>query len=132
MFYHNHRRYIAGKRKGKTPIEILTGKKQDKDWTELLFEIVDQKWRGLGVLPVSGLRIRERFARFDAARRFGVAGVEVDEPEICISGEVLRGLKKPGECPAFGAECKPEHPLGATMVSSEGACAAYYKYQPLT
>jgi hydrogenase expression/formation protein HypD len=98
---------------------------------EEVFEITDQKWRGLGVLPASGLRIRERFARFDAARRFRVAGVEVDEPEICISGEVLRGMKRPGECPAFGAECKPEHPLGATMVSSEGACAAYYKYQPL-
>lgn len=97
-----------------------------------VFEVTDQKWRGIGLIPDSGLKVREKFARFDAALRFGVAGVEVNEPEECISGEVLRGLKKPDECAAFGVECKPEHPLGATMVSSEGACAAYYKYKPVT
>ena len=96
-----------------------------------VFEVCDQKWRGVGLIPDSGLRIRERFARFDAILRFGVAGVEVSEPEMCISGEVLQGLKRPDECPAFGTECKPEHPLGATMVSSEGACAAYFKYKPM-
>ncbi len=97
-----------------------------------VFEVTAQKWRGIGLLPDSGLRIRKRYASFDAALRFDVAGVEVDEPEACISGKVLQGLKRPDECPVFGTECKPEHPLGATMVSSEGACAAYYKYQPLT
>jgi len=98
---------------------------------EEVFEVTDQKWRGIGLLPGSGLKVRERFAHFDAALRFGVEGVEVNEPEVCISGEVLQGLKRPDECPAFGDECKPEHPLGATMVSSEGACSAYYKYKPL-
>ncbi len=97
-----------------------------------VFEVTAQKWRGIGLLPDSGLRIRKRYASFDAALRFDVAGVEVDEPEACISGKVLQGLKRPDQCPVFGTECKPEHPLGATMVSSEGACAAYYKYQPLT
>ncbi|MCK4838352.1 MAG: hydrogenase formation protein HypD [Desulfobulbaceae bacterium] len=97
-----------------------------------VFEVTGQKWRGIGLLPDSGLRIRKRYASFDAALRFDVAGVEVDEPEACISGKVLQGLKRPNQCPVFGTECKPEHPLGATMVSSEGACAAYYKYQPLS
>jgi hydrogenase expression/formation protein HypD len=97
-----------------------------------VFAVTDQKWRGIGLIPASGLKIREKFARFDAAPRFGVAEVAVPEPEECLSGEVLRGLKRPDECPAFGSACKPEHPLGATMVSSEGACAAYYKYKPLT
>ena len=98
---------------------------------EEVFEVCDQKWRGIGLLPSSGLKIRERFAGFDAALKFGVQGVEVDEPEECIGGQVLQGLKRPDECQVFGKECKPEHPLGATMVSSEGACAAYYKYKPL-
>jgi hydrogenase expression/formation protein HypD len=97
-----------------------------------VFAVIDQKWRGIGLIPASGLGIRERFARFDAAPRFGVAGVAVAEPAECISGEVLQGRKRPDECPVFGRACKPEHPLGATMVSSEGACAAYYKYKPLT
>lgn len=96
-----------------------------------VFAVTDQKWRGIGLIPASGLRIRARFACFDAAHRFGVDGVEVNEPEECISGQVLQGLKKPDECPVFGSRCKPETPLGATMVSSEGACAAYYKYKPL-
>lgn len=96
-----------------------------------VFEVVDQKWRGIGLLPASGLKVRERFVRFDAARRFAVAELEVSESEECISGQVLQGLKRPDQCPAFGAACKPEHPLGATMVSNEGACSAYYKYKPL-
>ncbi|MBU0484908.1 MAG: hydrogenase formation protein HypD [Proteobacteria bacterium] len=94
-----------------------------------VFEVVDQKWRGIGELPASGLRIRQRFAVFDAARKFGCESLQVEESKICISGVVLQGLKKPGDCPAFGRECKPEHPLGATMVSGEGACSAYYKYK---
>ncbi len=94
-----------------------------------VFEITDRKWRGIGRIPGSGFRLRERFSRFDAGKKFKVSSHEVDEPEICISGEVLRGNKKPFECAAFGKVCTPEHPLGAPMVSSEGACAAYYRYR---
>ncbi|NOQ22995.1 MAG: hydrogenase formation protein HypD [Candidatus Aegiribacteria sp.] len=94
-----------------------------------VFEITDRKWRGIGRIPGSGLRLRERFARFDAGKKYEVSSHEVDEPEICISGEVLRGNKKPLECAAFGNVCTPEHPLGAPMVSAEGACAAYYRYR---
>jgi hydrogenase expression/formation protein HypD len=94
-----------------------------------VFEITDRKWRGIGRIPDSGFSLRERFAGFDAGKRFEVSSHEVDEPEACISGEVLRGNKKPFECGAFGKECTPEHPLGAPMVSSEGACAAYYRYR---
>lgn len=94
-----------------------------------VFEITDRKWRGIGRIPDSGFSLRERFAGFDAGKRFEVGSHEVDEPEICISGEVLRGNKKPFECEAFGKECTPERPLGAPMVSSEGACAAYYRYR---
>ena len=82
-----------------------------------------------GVIPKSGYRLREPYGRFDAERRFAdVAAIESRESELCISGLVLQGVKKPHECPAFGAQCTPRTPLGATMVSSEGACAAYYKY----
>jgi len=98
---------------------------------EEIFEVVDQKWRGIGLLPGSGLRIRKKYSRFDAALLFAVNDVEVDESGQCISGAVLQGLKKPDQCQAFGKECKPEHPLGATMVSNEGACSAYYRYKPL-
>jgi hydrogenase expression/formation protein HypD len=94
-----------------------------------VFRTVDRKWRGLGTIPSSGLALAEPFARFDAETRFDVANHAVDEPEACISGLVLQGVRKPGECPAFGTLCSPEHPLGATMVSSEGACAAYYRYR---
>ncbi len=94
-----------------------------------VFEITDRKWRGIGRIPGSGFSLRERFARFDAGSKFEVSTHEVDEPEICIAGEVLRGNKKPFECTAFGKECTPEHPLGAPMVSAEGACAAYYRYR---
>ena len=94
-----------------------------------VFEVTDRKWRGIGKIPGSGFRLRDRFSKFDAGRKFKVSSHEVEESEICISGEVLRGNKKPHECAAFGAECTPEHPLGAPMVSSEGACAAYYRYR---
>ena len=96
---------------------------------EQVFEVCDRQWRGIGLLPQSGLAIREEFAAFDADKKFATQAIKVAEPEQCISGLVLQGLKKPHECPAFGTECMPEHPLGATMVSSEGACAAYHKYQ---
>ncbi len=93
-----------------------------------VYEVCDRPWRGIGVIPDSGLRLREAFAAFDAERKFDVSDIAPTEPEICISGEILQGLKKPDQCPAFGNDCTPTSPLGATMVSSEGACAAYWKY----
>lgn len=96
---------------------------------EEVFEVVPRKWRGIGTIPASGLALRGRFRRFDAEQRFGVASIETKEPEECISGLVLQGIKRPNECPAFGTRCTPERPLGATMVSSEGACAAYFRYR---
>jgi len=94
-----------------------------------VFRVVPRKWRGVGEIPQSGLGLSEAYTTFDAGKKFGVAEHHVDEPAECISGLVLQGLKKPQECSAFGAKCTPEHPLGATMVSSEGACAAYYRYR---
>jgi len=94
-----------------------------------VFEITNRKWRGIGEIPVSGFKIREKFASYDAELKFNVGDIHTEEPEACISGVILQGLKKPHDCPAFGKECTPQNPLGATMVSSEGACAAYYKYQ---
>jgi hydrogenase expression/formation protein HypD len=93
-----------------------------------VFEVCDRAWRGVGVIPRSGLALRPRYARFDAERRFDVGGIDAREPARCIAGLILRGRRKPHECPAFGADCTPDHPLGAPMVSSEGACAAYYHY----
>lgn len=94
-----------------------------------VFEVVDRPWRGIGLIPDSGLGLRPAFRDFDAEGRFGLKPVTADEaPTACISGQVLRGLKKPHECPAFGTLCTPPHPLGAPMVSSEGACASYYNF----
>ena len=93
-----------------------------------VYEVCDRKWRGIGTIPQSGLRIRDELAAYDAERKFEVTGIATEEPAQCIAGEILQGLKKPNECPAFGKECTPMNPLGATMVSSEGACAAYHKY----
>lgn len=97
-----------------------------------VFRIVPRKWRGVGEIPASGLGLAEPYAAFDAELRFGVADHTADEPTECCSGQIMQGLMKPHECPAFGTRCTPEHPLGATMVSSEGACAAYYRYRRLT
>ena len=94
-----------------------------------VFRVVPRKWRGIGEIPQSGLGLREAYAAFDAERRFGLVELRVEESSECLSGLVLQGKIKPHECPAFGARCTPEHPLGATMVSSEGACAAYYRYR---
>jgi hydrogenase expression/formation protein HypD len=96
-----------------------------------VFRVVHRRWRGIGEIPQSGLALSERYARFDAEVRFGLAGRTVEESSECISGLVLQGLKKPRVCPAFGKRCTPDHPLGATMVSAEGACAAYYRYRRL-
>lgn len=93
---------------------------------EEVFEVADRKWRGIGTIPHSGYRLRPTFAAFDAETRFAVEALAVEESNVCRSGLVLQGLLKPHECPAFGKECTPRTPLGATMVSSEGACAAYY------
>lgn len=94
-----------------------------------VFRVVPRRWRGVGEIPASGLGLSEAYAAFDAERKFGLADHGVEEPAECISGLILQGLKKPPECAAFGRRCTPEHPLGATMVSSEGACAAYYRYR---
>jgi hydrogenase expression/formation protein HypD len=93
-----------------------------------VFQLVNRQWRGIGEIPGSGLGLREEFADFDAEYRFGLGSLQVSEPSECRAGDVLRGRLKPFECPAFGGLCTPEHPLGAPMVSSEGACAAYYNY----
>ncbi len=93
-----------------------------------VFDVVDRKWRGVGTIPKSGYRLRAEYREHDAERIFEVDDVTTCESPLCISGQVLRGLKKPGDCPAFGKACTPQSPLGATMVSAEGACAAYYQY----
>ena len=94
-----------------------------------VFEVADRKWRGIGEIGQSGYRFRPEFAAYDAEKIFGVSGVTADEPKECISALVLQGLKKPTDCPAFGTRCSPSNPLGAPMVSTEGACAAYYQYR---
>jgi hydrogenase expression/formation protein HypD len=96
-----------------------------------IFTVTTRKWRGLGEIPASGLRLREPYLAYDAEQRFGVGGYEVSEATDCRSGLVMQGAIRPADCPAFGKRCTPERPLGAPMVSSEGACAAYYRYRPL-
>jgi hydrogenase expression/formation protein HypD len=93
-----------------------------------IFEVSDRKWRGVGEIPRSGYRLRNPFAVYDAEQIFDVTAIAPQEPAVCISGQILQGIKKPHDCPAFGTLCTPQHPLGATMVSAEGACAAYYAY----
>lgn len=110
----------SARREGNLPAQRLI---------EEIFEVSDRKWRGIGEIPRSGLTLREKYAAFDAEKRFGLADHAVPEPAECRSGLILQGLEKPPNCPAFGKTCTPEHPLGATMVSSEGACAAYYRYR---
>jgi hydrogenase expression/formation protein HypD len=107
------------KREGTVPARTLVSE---------VFELVDRKWRGIGEIPRSGLGLRPEFADFDAELRFGLSDLSVAEPAECRAGDVLRGKLKPFECPAFGVSCTPERPLGAPMVSSEGACAAYFNY----
>jgi hydrogenase expression/formation protein HypD len=104
------------------------GNLQAKKLLKEIFEPADMKWRGIGNIPNSGFRLAEDYEAYDAEGRFDVGHIVQQESEICIAGEVLQGMKIPADCPAFGKECKPEHPLGAPMVSSEGACAAYYRF----
>jgi hydrogenase expression/formation protein HypD len=109
----------AVKREGNVPAQKLIAQ---------VFEVTDRKWRGIGEIPRSGYRLRDEFAAFDAEKRFDVGAISAQESPLCIAGEILRGLKKPRDCSAFGKQCTPEHPLGAPMVSSEGACAAYFSF----
>jgi hydrogenase expression/formation protein HypD len=94
-----------------------------------VFDVADQKWRGIGMIPRSGLRLRPEYAAYDANRVFDLELITAEEPAECISAQVLQGLRKPTDCPAFAMRCTPENPLGAPMVSAEGACAAYYHYR---
>lgn len=110
----------AVRREGNLPAQQLVSE---------IFEIVPRKWRGIGEIAQSGLALRAPFHAFDAERRFGLTAYTAEESRVCISGQVLQGKKKPYECPAYGTSCTPESPLGATMVSSEGACAAYFRYR---
>jgi hydrogenase expression/formation protein HypD len=96
-----------------------------------VFETCDRQWRGIGMIPASGWRLAPEFAAFDAERRFDVGELSVNEPERCRAGDVLQGVLKPDQCECFGTECTPRTPMGATMVSSEGACAAYFQYRRL-
>ena len=93
-----------------------------------VFQPVDRKWRGIGTIPQSGLGLRPDFELFDAEQKFSVGEIVTQESPLCIAGEILQGMKKPPQCPAYGKECTPYSPLGAPMVSAEGACAAYYRY----
>jgi len=110
----------AVRREGNQPAQELIRK---------VFKVVPRKWRGVGEIPKSGLGLNDAYAAFDAEKKFNLVDHHVDEPAECLSGLVLQGQIKPHECPAFGTRCTPEHPLGVTMVSSEGACAAYYRYR---
>ena len=92
------------------------------------FEACDRQWRGIGMIPMSGWKLKLAFIDYDAELKFQVQDIHTRESEVCISGQILQGLKKPNQCPAFGTLCTPQNPLGATMVSSEGACSAYYRY----
>lgn len=96
---------------------------------EEVFQLSDRKWRGLGLIPASGLELRPEYAPFDAVQRFGLQHLAAEPPSPCIAGQILQGIKKPYECPLFASTCTPEHPHGAPMVSAEGACAAYYRYR---
>lgn len=104
------------------------GNRVAQDLVNKVFEVCDRKWRGVGSIPKSGYKLRWEFRDHDAERLFNVKEINTKEPSICISGLVLKGIRKPHDCPAFGKQCTPETPLGATMVSAEGACAAYYTY----
>ncbi len=106
----------------------LAGNAPAQQVIEQVFDVRDRQWRGVGLIPASGWGLRREFAAFDAEARFDVGEIHTQESPLCIAGQILQGLKKPHDCPAFGSLCTPESPLGATMVSSEGACAAYFRY----
>jgi hydrogenase expression/formation protein HypD len=105
------------------------GNRPAQELMRRVFQVIPRKWRGIGEIPRSGLGLADGYAAFDAERKFQLSDRRVEEPAECIAGLVLQGVKKPHECAVFGTRCTPEHPLGATMVSSEGACAAYFRYR---
>jgi hydrogenase expression/formation protein HypD len=107
---------------------VREGNQPAQQMLQQVFQPCDRHWRGIGLIPQSGYCLKPAFAAFDATQRFDVASIETSESPLCIAGEILQGLKKPPQCSAFANQCTPEHPLGAPMVSSEGACAAYYQY----
>ena len=104
------------------------GNRPAQEMVRKVFQVVDRGWRGIGVIPASGLGLRPELAAYDAEKKFALEGIVAEEPEECLAGDVLRGRIKPVECPAFGVTCTPESPMGAPMVSAEGACAAYYNF----
>lgn len=104
------------------------GNKPAQEVINQVFQTCDRKWRGIGMIPKSGWCLRPEFADLDAENRFSVSNIQSQESSLCIAGQILQGIQKPFDCPAFGTICSPQNPLGATMVSSEGACAAYYRY----
>lgn len=105
------------------------GNRTAQDLMRRVFAVRTQRWRGMGEIAASGLELAAEYANHDAGKRFGHANDAPERPTECLSGDVLRGVRKPIECPAFGTRCTPDRPFGATMVSSEGACAAYYRYR---
>jgi len=107
---------------------IFEGNQPAQKVMSMVLQPVDRKWRGIGMIPQSGLGLREEFEEFDAEKRFAVDEIVTQESPLCIAGEILQGMKKPPQCVAYGKQCTPQSPLGAPMVSAEGACAAYYKY----
>jgi hydrogenase expression/formation protein HypD len=113
---------------GYSRIVSYEGNKPAQAVINKVFMDCDRKWRGIGNIPSSGWCLRPEFMDFDAEQRFAVGDIQTQESPVCIAGQILQGKKKPVDCPAFGKTCTPEQPLGATMVSSEGACAAYYRY----
>lgn len=110
-------------------VVTLDGNREAQSVIERVFETCDRKWRGIGSIPNSGWKLRQEFSDFDAEKRFNVSSIQSQESPLCIAGDVLQGICKPDECPAFGKECTPGSPLGAPMVSAEGACSAYYRYK---
>jgi hydrogenase expression/formation protein HypD len=104
------------------------GNRSAQELIRKVFDTTDRSWRGIGTIPKSGYRLRDEFATYDAENVFDVAAIHTQESSMCIAGQVMQGFKKPHDCSAFGVQCTPEHPLGAPMVSSEGACAAYFHY----
>lgn len=112
-------------------VVTLAGNPSAQQWLGEVFAVVDSEWRGLGNIPLGGLTLKPGYATWDASLRYSVTVSPVPAPGACRSGEVLQGLLSPPQCPEFGKTCTPEQPLGATMVSSEGACAAYFRYRRL-
>jgi hydrogenase expression/formation protein HypD len=119
---------LAKAENGYSRVVTFEGNRHAQAIIKKVFAECDRKWRGIGLIPASGWCLQPEFAEFDAEVRFNVEQIQPEESPICIAGQILQGLKKPPQCPVFGTQCTLEHPLGATMVSSEGACAAYFKY----